>query len=399
MTSDRYDVFLSYNSRDRAPAQELAERLSQDGLSVWIDSWRLLPGDSIPHSLQEGIDRSRVLVQLLSVNTVKSDWVAWERGGMLFADPLNTERVYIPVLLDDQIELPRVLRQYVHIDWSARDENEYRRLFRAINATVRTAPVPTPTQNQQLRVAQMRLYPEASHNIFRKLSDERRVGNDLLQAVTAIIDSLDFDTHTRLFIGPGTTTLKIFSYLLENRPEVLRTSRLLTTNALIASYLGQLKDPLEDSLEIVGDTLLHEYYSFYYNNAKETVVESDCLIVAAAGVQVRQQQIQLRTCWQEQVETVYQSCMRATKRAIIAVSAENFLGTEGNPFLYVEQMIDDVNASPQKTYNIIVGQPANGGAQRKFDAKVLAVSQLLGRPLRYFGATMWRIARRVSEQF
>ena len=43
----RYDVFLSYSSRDRETVHPLAERLRGDGLRVWLDAWEIKPGDRI----------------------------------------------------------------------------------------------------------------------------------------------------------------------------------------------------------------------------------------------------------------------------------------------------------------------------------------------------------------
>jgi hypothetical protein len=41
--SHKYHVFISYSSRDRAMAEELANRLREAGLSLFFDRW-CLPG-------------------------------------------------------------------------------------------------------------------------------------------------------------------------------------------------------------------------------------------------------------------------------------------------------------------------------------------------------------------
>jgi hypothetical protein len=35
--SFQYDVFLSYNSKDKPIVRDIAERLRRDGLKVWFD--------------------------------------------------------------------------------------------------------------------------------------------------------------------------------------------------------------------------------------------------------------------------------------------------------------------------------------------------------------------------
>jgi hypothetical protein len=101
-----YDVFLSHSAKDKAVVRPLAERLRQDGLKVWFDEWVLKPGDSLPAKIEEGLEHSRVLVLCMSANAFGSDWAQLEagtcgRGNLPFRDPLNKERRFIPLRLDD----------------------------------------------------------------------------------------------------------------------------------------------------------------------------------------------------------------------------------------------------------------------------------------------------------
>jgi len=109
-----YDVFLSHSSKDKAAVRALAERLRKDGLTVWFDEWVLKPGDNIPAKIDEGLERSRVLVLCMSANAFGSDWAQLESGTFRFRDPLNKDRRFIPcvncddpdkrILLWDQLE-------------------------------------------------------------------------------------------------------------------------------------------------------------------------------------------------------------------------------------------------------------------------------------------------------
>ncbi len=97
----QYDVFLSHSSQDNPVVHALAERLRADGLRVWLDTWEIRPGDSIPAKIEDGLEHSRVLVLCMSENAFGSDWARLEAGTFRFRDPLNRERRFIPLRLDE----------------------------------------------------------------------------------------------------------------------------------------------------------------------------------------------------------------------------------------------------------------------------------------------------------
>jgi len=102
-----YVVFLSHSAKDKAVVRPLAERLRKDWLKVWFDEWVLKPGDSIEKNqsktakIEEGLERSRVLVLCMSAQAFGSDWAQLESGTFRFRDPLNKARWFLPLRLDD----------------------------------------------------------------------------------------------------------------------------------------------------------------------------------------------------------------------------------------------------------------------------------------------------------
>ena len=135
-----YDVFPSYSSKDKAVVRPLAERLRKDGLKVWFDEWVLKPGDqtSKPGSsrresaqtsvrpdqrmsgltsaatreerIADGLEHSKFGIRNsdfgfaqpgMSANAFGSDWAQLEAGTFRFRNPLNQERRFIPLRLDD----------------------------------------------------------------------------------------------------------------------------------------------------------------------------------------------------------------------------------------------------------------------------------------------------------
>jgi len=111
-----FDVFLSHNAQDKPRVRSLAERLRDAGLRVWFDEWQIKAGDDIYLAVERGLQTSRVQLLCLSPAALESDWVGLERSTVLFRDPSNAGRRFIPVLLAD-CELPDTLRRYRYVDF------------------------------------------------------------------------------------------------------------------------------------------------------------------------------------------------------------------------------------------------------------------------------------------
>ena len=144
-----YDVFLSHSTKDKAVVRisslsaSNGERVGvrcrnlhslpvavRKHLKVWFDEWVLKAGDSIPitsssrresaqtsrqlagrmsrltsaatrdENIEEGLEHSRALVLCMSANAFGSDWAQLESGTFRFRDPLNKERRFIPLRLN-----------------------------------------------------------------------------------------------------------------------------------------------------------------------------------------------------------------------------------------------------------------------------------------------------------
>ena len=149
--SFEYDVFLSHSSKDKPAVRELAERLKGDGLRVWLDEWVIQPGDSIPLAIEQGLERSRTLVLVMSEHAFASDWVTLERYTALFRDPTNHQRRFIPLRLDDA-PIKDSLKQFAYVDWRGRKGREYARLLAACQPFIDDV-----TKYPELAVGQLRM--------------------------------------------------------------------------------------------------------------------------------------------------------------------------------------------------------------------------------------------------
>ena len=121
-----YDVFLSYSAKNKQVVHALAERLKHDGLRVWLDEWEIHPGDMIGLKIAEGVERSRTLLMCMSRAYFDSAWGTLEHHTLLFRDPTNTRRRFIPLLIEDCTP-PDIIAQFAHVDWrTPTDDAAYR---------------------------------------------------------------------------------------------------------------------------------------------------------------------------------------------------------------------------------------------------------------------------------
>ncbi len=128
-----FDVFLSHSSKDKVVVRAIAERLRADGLRVWFDE------DRIPAKVEEGLEHSRVLVLCMSANAFGSEWAQLETGTFRFRDPLNKERRFIPLRLDDA-PIKGSLAEFLYIDWRpGHREREYAKLLEACRLPAKPA--------------------------------------------------------------------------------------------------------------------------------------------------------------------------------------------------------------------------------------------------------------------
>jgi small GTP-binding protein len=128
--SFKYDVFISYSSKDKQVVRKLAKRLKKDGLRVWFDDWEIKPGDMIGLKIEQGLEQSRALILAMSRAAFASDWVTMERSTLLFRDPANEQRRFIPLLIEN-CDIPDIIAQYAYIDWRKPSEKKYEKLIAA----------------------------------------------------------------------------------------------------------------------------------------------------------------------------------------------------------------------------------------------------------------------------
>ncbi len=152
-------VFLSYSRKDEEPMRLIAKYLRAQGIKVWVDNEKLIPGTPVwEDEVEKAIRNAVAIVVILSPDSKNSEWVKRE---MTMADQ-HQKRVF-PVLVrgdeNTSISLRLINRQYVDLRGS--QEDGLRSLSEALSfyiseLSVHEKETPIPQEPEKARVVNQR---------------------------------------------------------------------------------------------------------------------------------------------------------------------------------------------------------------------------------------------------
>src|SRR5262245_54728402 len=97
-----HDIFVSYDSVDRARVRPLMDALEKCGWSVWWDR-KIRPGEHYRRIIKKALDTAQAVLVVWSKDSVTSDWVIAE------AEEGKRRSILVPVAIDD-VDLPLQFR-------------------------------------------------------------------------------------------------------------------------------------------------------------------------------------------------------------------------------------------------------------------------------------------------
>jgi tetratricopeptide (TPR) repeat protein len=113
-----YDVFISYNSRDRQwVRKELLEKIEEAGLRAFIDFRDFIRGAPSIKEMERGVVECRKILVVLSPNYIGSEWCEIEAIMAQTLSPANRDLRMIP-LLKKKCEKPLRIGALTHIDFT-----------------------------------------------------------------------------------------------------------------------------------------------------------------------------------------------------------------------------------------------------------------------------------------
>jgi len=128
-------VFLSHSFHDAAEAKKLCDRLSAEGIFVWLAEAQLLPGDSLIPKIQDAIREVDFVAVLLSKASVGSAWVAKEVQVALNEEIAGRRVIVVPIILEP-CDVPAFLADKVYADLSDDFELAMARLIERFHPAV-----------------------------------------------------------------------------------------------------------------------------------------------------------------------------------------------------------------------------------------------------------------------
>jgi TIR domain-containing protein len=125
-------VFLCYSHRDQGAVHTLYSRLKKDGVEVWLDREKLLPGQNWKHEIRGAITRSQIVIVCLSRQFNKQEGYRHEelKIALKKAALLPDEEIFIIPTRLEKCDTPDSLRHLHRVDLFEADG--YKKLMQAL---------------------------------------------------------------------------------------------------------------------------------------------------------------------------------------------------------------------------------------------------------------------------
>jgi len=133
-------VFISHSSEDHDFVLELAKKMKNDGIDVWVDDWEIKVGDSIIEKINYGLKKSSFLIVVLSKYSIESDWVKKELSSTIMRQLSGDNITILPVWLEiNENEVPPLLREIKATIFSRNyiNKSEYKKLIDPIKNKIK----------------------------------------------------------------------------------------------------------------------------------------------------------------------------------------------------------------------------------------------------------------------
>lgn len=177
MTALKYDVFISYSSKDKAWVRgELLQRIERAGLRVFIDFRDFTRGAPSIKEMERGVIECRKTLLVLTPDYIDSEWGEIESVMVQTLSPANRDLRMIP-LLKTPCDKPLRIAALTHVDFTdgADFDLSWRQLLIALGAAPEPVQPEAPSRDHWFLA-----HPYAMPPNFTGRVAERNMLNDWL---------------------------------------------------------------------------------------------------------------------------------------------------------------------------------------------------------------------------
>jgi small GTP-binding protein len=149
---EKFDVFLSHNSKDKAAVEKIAKRLLAVGILPWLDKWNLAPGDTVSDAMELAIETIPCAALCFGPADI-GKWHIMEIRAYVERWARKDARM-IPVILPDAKEapeLPLFVRQTLWVDMRDWEQRESDGFYRLVCGILAKAPGDSPLKKFGVR--------------------------------------------------------------------------------------------------------------------------------------------------------------------------------------------------------------------------------------------------------
>lgn len=120
-------VFISYSRKDKVFVDKLSKDLNENGVATWIDVQQILPGSMWQDELKAGIQKSSIVIIVLSSNYISSIWASFELA-------LASNKRILPIKIDDLLpeSIPNSIKLLQWVDFFKSYNQGFQLLLKSI---------------------------------------------------------------------------------------------------------------------------------------------------------------------------------------------------------------------------------------------------------------------------
>ncbi len=150
-----YDIFISYRSTKWDWVETLALNLQDQGYSIFLDRWSLVPGQNFPGQISKSLKSAKCAILVASPDACDSGWVQDEHELMINLKNSDSDFFFIPIVMGEFPDLP-FLETTQAIDFGRSDPETYRQAFqRLLHGLKQEPPGPHPYFSGSLQLPEM----------------------------------------------------------------------------------------------------------------------------------------------------------------------------------------------------------------------------------------------------